>query len=146
MQNLMKNSKRKASQDLEIGADAETLDLLAELEEELGGDDVDVVELVQGGRLVVFWRCVPQIRARRRHQGECAREKITEGEKGTLKGQASIRTWGKEKKNSAKGGGITADVLGRYPSVGVGVAGVRGCRRSGSRLLLMDRILSPCKP
>ncbi|RZR99989.1 hypothetical protein BHM03_00029633 [Ensete ventricosum] len=98
MQNLMKNSKRKASQDLEIGADAETLDLLAELEEELGGDDVDVVELVQGGRLVVFWRCVPQIRARRRHQGECAREKITEGEKGTLKGQASIRSPGKEKK------------------------------------------------
>jgi hypothetical protein len=36
---------------LEVDSDAQALDLLAKLEEELGGDDVDGVGLVYRGRL-----------------------------------------------------------------------------------------------
>lgn len=63
---------------LEVDANAEALELLAELEEELGGQDVDGVGLLHRRRLSSA-RFDAGDRSRRRHHS-CARERERERE------------------------------------------------------------------
>lgn len=101
--------------------------MLAELEEELGRDDVDVVELVQGGQLVVFWPCVPQIRARRRHRGECVREKDHgRGRKRNPKRRGEYYKMGNRRKETESGG-----CFGEVPIGGFWSGRCSGRKRSG---------------
>lgn len=55
---MVKTKKEREKEDLEINANAEALQLLAELEEKLGREDVDLVEVLNGATAAIFVACL----------------------------------------------------------------------------------------